>query len=615
MKLLRDLVGVTLSDRYRVVSRIAGGGMGEVYRGHDLLLDRGVAIKVLMPSLAGDPELVARFKAEARAAAKLNHPNVVAVHDWGCEDERTYYMVMEYVSGTDLRNIIVGRGPLDPHHACEIVAGVCDALQAAHTSGLVHRDVKPENVLIARDGTVKVADFGIAAIADVERTLPGGAILGTLRYLAPEQAAGHEATAASDIWAAGALLFELLTGAPPHTGTGAELLKRRAEEEVPLPSGLEPGITAELDDIVRRACAIDPDQRFFDAGAMASSLRRAAEGLQPRGRRSIADFFRDLTDEITLPELHPTNFTGRMARRQETAQGRRRTLRAAIVALAVVGLAFGGWQAGAAVFGAKEVDVPALVGLSEKAARAAATEAGFEVDVIGRERHPDLEEGRIVSQDPPGGVLLEGETIGLVVSLGPPLVKVPALAGMKLPAAEAELARLKLDVGVITYDFSTEHPDGVVIEAVALKKRVEEGTAVDLVVSKGPRDVPVPDVAGLSAGKAKKELSSAGFEVTLVEVYSDEVEAGLVVGTTPAAGTLAPEAGAIELLVSIGPEFAVVTMPDVRNMQVDAARLKLEKLGLRVEVIQSCEGSTVIESDPLPGTELRENDTVALLVC
>src|ERR687896_1750975 len=235
MRRLRDLVGQTLSGRCRLVTRLAGGGMGEVFRGQDLLLDRTVAVKVLQPSLAADPDLVELFKAEARAAARLTHPNVVAVYDWGFDDERTYYMVMEYVPGTDVRDVLVGRGFVAPIQAAEIVACLCDALGAAHAGGLVHRDVKPENVLIARDGTVKVADFGIAVVVDADHTVPGGGVPGTLRYLSPEQAQGHEATWASDVWAAGAVLAELLTGQPPLQGAGADLLHRRAGEETPPP--------------------------------------------------------------------------------------------------------------------------------------------------------------------------------------------------------------------------------------------------------------------------------------------------------------------------------------------------------------------------------------------
>ena len=187
-------MGATFSARYHLVSRLAGGGMGEVYRAHDLLLDRPVAVKVLQPSLATDPLLVERFKAEARAAARLSHPNVVAVYDWGQEDENTYYMVMEYVSGSDLRDLLVARGSLSAAQAVEIMAHVCDALAESHEQGLVHRDIKPENVLIARDGKIKVADFGIAVVADADRSMPGGGIPGTLRYLSPEQARGQEAT-------------------------------------------------------------------------------------------------------------------------------------------------------------------------------------------------------------------------------------------------------------------------------------------------------------------------------------------------------------------------------------------------------------------------------------
>lgn len=612
MRLLRDLVGETLSDRYRIVSRIAGGGMGEVYRGHDLLLDRKVAVKVLMPSLASDPELVERFKAEARAAARLNHPNVVSVYDWGSDDDRTYFMVMEYVAGTDLRDVIVGRGPMDPADACEIVADVCDALHAAHSNGLVHRDVKPENVLIARDGTVKVADFGIAALADSDRTLPGAGILGTLRYIAPEQAAGGKATAASDIWSAGALLYELLTGSPPHGGTGAELLRRRAEEPVQIPSQLEPEVPAQLDDVVLRSCAVDPADRFFDVGAMASALRDASAILGPRTRPRVLDVFRDFTDDIVHLDMAPTEGVPRMVRRSRSRARRRRWAILAVVSAAVL---FGGWKATAAIFGAKEVQIPKLVGLTVDAASERAEEAGFLVEVVDEKRHEDLEEGRIISHDPADGLLLEGETIGLVVSLGPPLVKVPNLAGMSLEEAVAELESLELVVGGTTEEFSVDVEEGHVISTVVTKKRVEEGTSIGLVISKGPRSLGVPDVTGMPAAKAKAELQQAGFVVELVDVYSDDVDEGFVVSTDPPALTEAPEGSTITVNVSIGPEFKMITMPDVRNMNVDEARAKLEGLGLRVIVEQSCPGSTVIETNPVPGTKIRENETVALFVC
>ncbi|MDQ3645383.1 MAG: protein kinase, partial [Actinomycetota bacterium] len=294
MKVMRDLVGETLSHRYRLVARVAGGGMGEVYRGHDLLLDRSVAVKILQPSLAQDPELVERFRAEARAAARLTHPNIVGVHDWGCEGDRTYYMVMEYVSGTDLRDVLVARGSLQQRQAVEIVASVCDALHVAHLKGLVHRDVKPENILLNRSGEVKVADFGIAIVVDADRTSPGGMIPGTLRYLSPEQARGAHATAASDLWAAGAVLSELLTGLPPLQGAGPELLTRRAQEPPRPPSSWDPEIPEELDEIVLKACALDPAQRFGNAVEMAGALRRIATF-----RLAEAEPLEALLDQVT----------------------------------------------------------------------------------------------------------------------------------------------------------------------------------------------------------------------------------------------------------------------------------------------------------------------------
>ncbi|HEV3473584.1 MAG TPA: protein kinase, partial [Actinomycetota bacterium] len=352
MRMLRDLVGETLGGRYHLVARVAGGGMGEVYRAHDMLLDRAVALKILQPSLASDPDLVERFKQEARAAARLTHPNVVAVYDWGSEDDRTYYMVMEYVPGTDLRDVLVSRGALPPGQAAGIVASVCDALEAAHATGLVHRDVKPENVLIARNGTVKVADFGIAAVADADRTAPGGVVSGTLRYLSPEQAAGDQASAASDIWAAGAILGELVTGMPPSMGSGAELLRSRASEAPRRPSEVDKKVPPAIDQIVLTACALDPGARFASAGAMAEALRQVKTEVPDEIH--LDDLVSDITGDIQLPDLEPTTFTRRGRERQPSKT--RRIAMVMVVALVALGLGRGAWT----VFGPQAVVVPEL---------------------------------------------------------------------------------------------------------------------------------------------------------------------------------------------------------------------------------------------------------------
>jgi eukaryotic-like serine/threonine-protein kinase len=614
MRLMRDLVGDTLSNRYRLVARIAGGGMGEVYRGHDHLLDRAVAVKILQPSLASDEELVARFREEARAAARLNHPNVVAVHDWGCEDDRLYYMVMEYVPGTDLRDVLVGRGPFDPAHATDVMIAVCDALHAAHRQGLVHRDVKPENVLIARDGTVKVADFGIAAVADAERTLPGGSILGTLRYLSPEQASGEPATHASDIWSAGAVFYELLTGSAPQGGTGAELLRRRAIEPPVAPSTLEPSIPESLDEIVLKACAVNPAERYMDVGEMAVALRTASVELVPTSK-PVKELLVDLTEDIQLPELTPPALPGRRDARRNAHRSRTRATRWAVLALLLSTLAFGGYKAFGAIFGAKEVRVPTLVGMSRADAVERADEAGFELKVTDEKRTNAVDEGEIISQTPDDGLLLEGKTISVVVSKGLPLVKVPDFTGDKLADAEKKLGDLGLERGALTYEYSLEYEKGEIIDQSHSAPKLEPGESVGFLVSKGPRTFAVPEVTGLKQSRAEEELAAAGFSVEVVNVYSDDVEEGRVVSTTPAAGLESPEGSTVQLAISIGPEFKDVTMPDVRGMHVDDATALLENKGFSVNVSQSCPGTTVQETSPQSGETVKENSRVTLFVC
>lgn len=611
---MRDLVGETFAHRYSVMARIAGGGMGEVYRAQDLLLDRAVAVKVLNPSLASDPELVERFKAEARAAARLTHPNVVAVYDWGEEDDRTYYMVMEYVPGTDLRDVLVRRGALEPAQAAAIVADVCEALAAAHESGLVHRDVKPENVLIAPGGKVKVADFGIAAVVDTDLTAPGGVIPGTLRYLAPEQARGGHAGPPADIWATGALLYELVTGMPPHQGSGTELLRRRAEEPLPPPSNFVQSVPDALDSIVAKACALDPEDRWSTATEMGQALRRA-------GVRALADapsldsLLDDVTGEIRLMDMEPTSLVDR--RNGKPWSRRRSVIVRRLVSLVLLAVVIAGATKGVAAFLApRTVKVPSLTGLTRQRAINKAETAGLKIDVTGRTRDPKIAKGAIVMQSPTSGVLKQGSEIEVVLSAGPPLWHVPTLTGATLEAATVLIRANKMELGGVEKTFSPEAP-GIVVGQSPEGGKQPWGSKIAIVVSKGPEVVSVPSVAGMTPGDAKDELRAAGFDVDTTTEYSDTVEKGMVIGTTPTGGSEAADGSAVVIIVSAGPQYKELTMPDVRNMTVSAATAQLEGVGLIVHVQQSCGGGGTIvqETDPVAGRKVFEHDVVALFVC
>jgi serine/threonine-protein kinase len=609
---MRDLIGETLSNRYMLRARVAGGGMGEVYRAHDVLLDRTVAVKILQPSLAIDPELVARFKAEARAAARLMHPNVVSVHDWGAEDESTYHMVMEYVAGTDLRDLLCAHGSLQPAQAAEMIAYVCDALEAAHRGGLVHRDIKPENILIAKDGTVKVADFGIAVVADVDRTSPGGAIPGTLRYLSPEQAAGHDATSASDIWAAGAVLSEALTGRPPLLGSGADLLRRRAIETPVPPSLFGDEIPKELDTIVMRACAVEPRDRYASAADMAGDLRRA--GIRDLDDSpSIGSLLIDLTGDIEVPSSSPTTMMSRKQMRK--SRRRHRIARIGLMLVLILGLVFGGYKAGAALFGPQEVEVPSLIGIQAGLAEERAEELGLIVEISERTKHARAPEGEVLGQVPSGGILEEGDTVTLYLSAGLPSHRVPFIVDLDFVKAEKKLLEAGLQLGQVRRKFSDAAP-GTVIRQSPETGRLEWGSEVNLVVSKGPKPVDIPNVFGLQLDEAQEELEALGLVVTLKEVFDKKIEAGKVISTNPEPGETVAKGSEILLTVSKGEKLEVMRMPDVRGKTVGAATAQLEGMGLVVQVQDACGGGQIVaETDPQAGVKITEGDTIALFVC
>ena len=608
-RLMQDLVGQTLSGRYRLISRLSTGGMGEVYRSHDVLLDRSVAVKVLHPSLAHDPELVERFKDEARAAARLTHPNIVAVYDWGSTDDHTYYMVMEYVAGNDLRDVLVARSSLEPAQAADIMASVCDALAAAHSGGLVHRDVKPENILIARDGTVKVADFGIAVVADADRTGPGGGIQGTLRYLSPEQAQGFEASWASDIWASGAVLSELLTGLPPSHGAGSDLLARRAEEQPVAPSRLAPQVPAQLDEVVLKACALDPSRRFEDASYMAHALKRISVRSLPDAA-PLDSLVAELTGEINVTAARGPRSRRRKGRIRRALWGLVRVL-LLLVVVAVVAL--GGVRAAPFLFGPATVEVPEVTGLRLTVASQRADVLGLEARIAERRRVASTPRNRVIAQSPSGGNVKEGAVLSLVVSAGPPLKQVPPLVGKSRDAAERTLERAGLVLGRTSERYSSEKAGAVAVQIPA-GGLLELGDEVALVISKGPRPQEVPEIAGLNINKAAKRLKAAGFVVTLSKDYSNEVAKGKAAETRPA-GPL-PEGSELELVLSLGPRFEMLDMPDVRGLSTVEAVDSLEGSGLRTRTVDSCGGGGVVaDTDPIAGTPVRENDVVALFLC
>jgi beta-lactam-binding protein with PASTA domain len=615
VRAMADVVGATLAGRYHVISRIAGGGMGDVYRGHDFLLDRPVAVKVLQPALAGDSGVVDRFLQEARAAAKLVHPNVVGVYDWGAEDDRTYYMVMEYVAGTDLRDVLVARGSVEPAQAVEVMTQVCDALAAAHSEGLIHRDVKPENVLLSKAGRIKVADFGIAAIADADVTAPVD-VLGTLRYLAPEQAKGRPASFASDIWAAGAVLSECLTGRPPLQGSGADLLRKRAEERPTPPSEIVPGIPSDLDAIVLRACALDPSDRYRDASDMAIELRRVAV-RSVRDAPSVESLLQDFNDDLPPPDFESQRRTGKPAiDRERQRETRRRFLRVVALLSVAVLVALAAVSGVRALVAPAMIDVPSLVELSKIEAKQQLESIGLVAKVVHRKDKFEAR-GEVLDQSPLHGSLEEGSTVTLTVSAGPPKVRVPSLIGMTVDEARGVIEddAKGMVLGKVTEEYSPEE-EGTVISYSPSKPRVQWGSTIDVVVSRGPQPLDVPDVAGLPGDAAVERLEETGFTTETIESYSDDVPSGDVISTTPGAGEVVLAVSEIDVYVSIGPEFQEIEVPDVRGMTEDQARAQLEGLGLSVRVPETCPGgSLVIETEPISGSTVEEGDEVALFVC
>ncbi|MDH6216420.1 beta-lactam-binding protein with PASTA domain/serine/threonine protein kinase [Streptomyces pseudovenezuelae] len=600
------LVGQVLDGRYRVDARIAVGGMATVYRAVDTRLDRVLALKVMHPALAADVSFVDRFIREAKSVARLAHPNVVQVFDQGAHGSYVY-LAMEYVAGCTLRDVLRERGALQPRAALDILEPVLAALGAAHRAGFVHRDMKPENVLIGDDGRVKVADFGLVRSVDTV-TNTTGTVLGTVSYLAPEQIEHGTADPRVDVYACGVVLYEMLTGERPHYGDSpATVLYKHIHEDVPPPSAAVPGLAYELDELVASATARTPDLRPYDAVALLAHARETRASLRPdqldavppQALTSDRDIAEDRTSVIprslTVPRPLPVNEdegqrglhrTSVLAsppplppRRRAGGARRRGPLAIVVAILLVLGVGAGVWYINSGQF----TKVPAVLAKTQAQASKKLGDAGLDLGTVKHAYSDTVKRGTVISTDPvPGTRIRDNASVSLTVSDGPEIVPVPALKGYALAKAKALLKTDGLEPGMVTREFDDDVPKGFVISTdPAEGTKRHAGSAIALTVSKGSA-VDVPDVTGEDLDDAKADLEDAGLKVKVAaEQVNSEYDKGQVAAQTPEADSQVGEGDTVTLTVSKGPEQ--VEVPDVTGDSVDDAKQALEDAGFEVD--------------------------------
>ncbi|PRW65013.1 Stk1 family PASTA domain-containing Ser/Thr kinase [Actinopolyspora mortivallis] len=654
----QELLGSSLERRYRVDSVIARGGMSTVYRGVDTRLDRPVALKVMDARYAGDPSFTERFEREARAAARLHHPNIVAVYDQGVDPgqpgQHHVYLVMQLVEGSTLRELLRRRGRLSPAVALSALEAVLAALSAAHRAGMVHRDVKPENILLGEDGAVRVTDFGLVRAAAGSNTTGDSVILGTVAYLSPEQVATGAADARSDVYAAGVVLYELLTGRPPYTGdTAISVAYRHVNEDVDAPGEHVDGVPAALDRLVTRFTRRDPAHRPVDGAAALRELRTVRDELGlapvpvpapsssgeqalptarlspssesvpaetngragPLGTRALHRPGADVSAEESTSELAPVPATDSPAEGGKRS-GRRRARVPTVLGLVV--LLVGALVTGGALWwnSSSYVKVPELAGRTLDEAKQRLRAAELDVHVS-RSFHDTVPENTVIGSTPQQGTRIRtGDRVDLRVSRGRPTV--PEIEpGSRVAEVESKLrtAGLKPERDSEAERYHDSVPKGRVIGVTPSPgSEVNTESTVTIIVSKGPPPEPVPDVRGTEKEKALRTLRSAGFDPRVSgHEFAEDVPHGHVVRTDPSAGTEVPMDGEprVEVVLS-----SAVSVPNFSGKQLDEARRRASEAGLelKVESLFGRENGRVFGQFPLPGSTVEEGSKVRVTV-
>ena len=625
-----QLLNTLFDGRYRIMRKLGAGGMANVYLAEDQELGRRVAIKILNDRHAGDDQFVERFRREAKNAASLSHPNIVSIYDRG-EAEGTYYIAMEYLDGKSLKELILERGPAPVSVAVDYARQILAALRFAHRHGIVHRDIKPHNVLVDGEGHVKVTDFGIAR-AGASQMTEEGSIIGTAQYLSPEQARGTQVDQTSDLYSLGIVLYEMLTGAVPFTGDSpVEIAMKHLSATPEALSTRRADIPHALDMVVLRALAKDPTARYQSADEMDADLERVARGLGvSRATEEAATTvlsgaaFANGAATSIVPADAATQARGRPPGDDYldySTPVRERSIWPWLLAILLV--------AGAAIAGfyvynqiqdqlnqAKPIGVPYLVGIKEANAVQSIHDAGLEVGQIHRLPNDQEPKTYVYDQNPNQGDRVgKGSFVELWVSTGKAQVTVPDLVGENQNDAVAKLTAMNLRFDV--HDISSSKPQGTVIaQNPAAETKVAEKTTVRINVSSGPKPVGIPDVRGSSYETAASQLQALGFAVARQDAKSDQA-AGTVIDQTPAPDNFAPKGSTVTLTVSKGPTTTGV--PNVENEDEQTARSQLEASGFKVRVEHedtTDEGldGFVLRQDPPPGTQVKPNSKVTIVV-
>ena len=630
---MSDLTGELIDNRYLLKRQIASGGMATIYAGIDTRLDRPVAVKVMHAHLANDEAFVSRFIKEAKATAALSHPNIVSIQDQGWNEggPPAVFLVMELVEGSTLRDFLNENGSLSVEQTIQFITPVLSALAAAHLIGIIHRDVKPENILISKDGRIKVADFGLARNMTMAQTMTAesSVVLGSVSYLSPEQVQRGIADARSDVYAIGIVLFEMLLGKKPYDGdTPIQIAYRHVNDRIPNVKEFKSDIPEMIADLIFQATAPNPDQRPKDAEQLLSKVRDIQAKLDPKRRQmsleldlppllpkiskrskvSIGSAFGGLKEKTTqLISTKPINVTkAEDSVRTKKRKVSRRVKRNRIIALLILlGVIFGGYQ----LLGVGKISVPSLVGMSQSEAKEALSKIGLSSDVVEEVFSEDIAQGKVISSSPGGGGRISpAGTVGLVLSKGQERIEIPVITNLTPDVATQKMSALGLTIGDINEVFDMKVESGFVIGTDPKSgEKVKRNSVVNIVVSKGVEKIALISYVGKGGDEALSELTNSGFDVKVVYKFSDRVFKGQVVSQSPEISDAIGLGSKIELVLSKGPEFVFV--PNVLGKSKNDASLDLENLGLKVVTKGTGKVNNI---SPAIGTKVKQGAVITL---